>query len=73
MAETAKPEENPAAAAFSAHVQAFYDGLPSEEKTLLEQVFALAASAAGDQGDTQGFSMTPLFGMAVQTKVISNN
>jgi len=36
-------------------------------------VFALAASAAGDQGDTQGFSMTPLFGMAVQTKVISNN
>jgi hypothetical protein len=58
MAETAQPEENPAAAAFSAHVQAFYEGLPAEEKTLLGQVFALAASAAaGDQGDTQGFAI----------------
>jgi hypothetical protein len=59
MAESTRPEGNTLAASFCAHLQAFHDGLPAEEQTLLEQVFLAAASTEHDQADVQGFVASP--------------
>jgi hypothetical protein len=56
MAESTQSEESPLAASFRAHAHRFHDGLPAEEQTLLEQVFSLAAGAAGEHADAKGFA-----------------
>jgi len=50
MTESKQPELTPVQASFAAHLRAFHDTLPSEEQTILEQIFA--------QPDVQGFDLT---------------
>ena len=54
MAEHSQPEMTPLAASFAEHVRAFHQSLPTDEQTLLEQVFALA-EAARESAEVTGF------------------
>lgn len=58
MPESTQGEVSPVGASFAAHVQEFHRSLPPEEQALLEQVFELAASAAGEQAEVQGFDIS---------------
>lgn len=55
MAESTQSISSALAASFKGHLTAFHQSLPSEEQSLLEQVWSLAGSASAAEGDVQGF------------------
>ena len=54
MAEAGQSSESAVRDSFNAHLQTFYEGLPTEEQALLQQIVQLAAGAEGGE-DTQGY------------------
>jgi len=55
MARSTQPDQSALTASFQEHVTAFYQSLPPDERTLLEQVLGLAQVATREQADVQGF------------------
>lgn len=62
MPEPAQAEQSPVAVSFAEHIRAFYQSLRPEERTLLEQVFALAEAASRERADVRGYDVAASLG-----------